>query len=148
MADLDTPARIPGASGVGSMLTRKYAGIPAFVILLVVAGGAYLYIRSRKSYSPLGSTGSSGADPTDTGLGNEGAYNASGQPQIVFIPATSDSATNPNTKHPAGGTKGNRNKGGPTFTGKGARGYGTGRHGKGPQSTRQRYPVKHPIVRR
>lgn len=146
MADLEQAVSVPKGIGgaAGGILTRKYAGVPAWVILLVVAGGAYLYIRSRSTYSPLGSQNDSGTATGDSAIGSEGGYQATGQPQIVFIPASSDSATNPDhPNHPAGqGGKG-RNKGGPTHTGKGARGIGTGHHGKGPKSSRNRYPVRH-----
>lgn len=137
MADLETPVR--GGSAIGGMLTRKYAGIPAFVILLVVAGGAYLYIRSRGSgYAAPSAVTGSGADSGTTDLGSENGYQASGQPQIVFIPASGDSATNPDSsKHPAGpGGKRNTPKG---YTGKGRRGYGHGYHGHPPK----KYPVRH-----
>jgi hypothetical protein len=149
MADLEQAVNVPKGIGgsVGGIFSRKYAGVPAWVILLVVAGGAYLYIRSRGSYSPVGSSASSGADNgSDAGgdLGSESGYQASGQPQIVFVPAGFGSTTDPNhPTHPAGpGGKG-RNSGNPThFTGRGARGTGRGFHGKPPKATGGKPPVR------
>lgn len=138
MADLDTPVR--GGGAIGGMLTRKYGGIPAFVILLVVAGGAYLYIRHKGSSGGgyASAVTGNGTDSGMTDLGSESGYQASGQPQIVFIPASGDSATNPqSSKHPAGpGGKKQAPKG---WTGRGARGFGHGYHGNPPK----KYPVRH-----
>lgn len=130
MADLENAVPMPKA-GIGGMFTRKYAGVPAWVILLVVAGGAFIYIRSRGSYSPLGSDQSSGTDTgSATDLGSESGYQASGQPQIVFVPAGFGSVTNPDhPNHPAG-PGGVKTIDGKKWTGRGSSGTGRGKHGK------------------
>lgn len=54
-----------GGGGGGNFLTRKYAGIPGFVILIGVALLAYLFFRSRSgSASSPNSTSGSGQQTT------------------------------------------------------------------------------------
>ena len=137
MADLENAVPMP--KGVGGMFTRKYAGVPAWVILLVVAGAAFIYIRSRGSnYSLLsGTTSDSGG--TDT-LGSESAYDGSGTAGSVIytIPAATTPQTDPNnSNHPAG--QGGKKKAPKGWTGRGARGTGRGYHGHPPR----KYPARH-----
>lgn len=84
---------------VKGMFSRKYGGVPAWVILLVVAGGVYLYMRHTGS-SLFGGSGQ-GSDPT---AGDGSASSVEGQnPEIVFVPAVPGNTSNPNhPNHPAG----------------------------------------------
>lgn len=84
---------------VKGMFSRKYGGVPAWVILLIAAGGVYLYMRHTGS-TLFGNSGTNQADTT----GDGSAASMEGQnPEIVFVPATGDSATNPqHPSHPAG----------------------------------------------
>lgn len=79
------------------MFIRKYAGVPAWIILLIAVGGVYLYMRHTGS-SLFGNSGS------DTTGGDGSPASVEGQnPEIVFVPASGDSATNPqHPSHPAG----------------------------------------------
>jgi hypothetical protein len=83
---------------IKGMFTRKYGGVPAWLILLVAAGGVYLYMRHT------GNSLFGGATDPNAGTGDGSAPSFQGQsPEIVFIPATGDSATDPQHKHhPAG----------------------------------------------
>lgn len=80
------------------MFTRKYGGVPAWIILLVAVGGLYLYMRHTGT-SLFG--GNSGSDTTG---GDGSPASVEGQnPEIVFVPASGDSATNPqHPTHPSG----------------------------------------------
>lgn len=91
---------------VKGMFTRKYGGVPAWLILLVAVGGVYLYMRHTGS-SLFGGSGTA-ADTSNTDTGS--ASTMDGQaPEIVFIPSPNDPAgtgtttSNPNhPHHPAG----------------------------------------------
>src|SRR5690349_8739453 len=86
---------------VKGMFGRKYAGIPAWLILLVAVGGVYLYMRHTNSSLFGGSDTGSGSDQ---GTGDGSAPSFQGQsPEIVFIPATGGGTTNPqHPNHPSG----------------------------------------------
>jgi|SRR5581483_3849051 len=90
---------------VKGMFSRKYGGVPAWLILLVAVGGAYLYMRhTGSSLFGGGSSSSTGSsDPAnDPGSATPGD---GGTPSIVYVqqPLADGGTANPNhPNHPAG----------------------------------------------
>lgn len=93
---------------VKGMFSRKYGGVPAWLILLVAVGGAYLYMRHTGS--TLFGGGSSSSTGSSDPANDPGSATPSdgGTPSIVYVQQPlangSDSNTsNPNhPHHPAG----------------------------------------------
>lgn len=90
---------------VKGMFGRKYFGLPAWVILLVAVGGAYLYMR-HSGTTLFGGGSGSGTDPNATDTGSATPSDG-GTPSIVYVQQPLDSGTsntsNPNhPNHPAG----------------------------------------------
>jgi hypothetical protein len=86
---------------VKGMFTRKYGGVPAWIILLIAVGGIYLYMRHTGS-SLFG--GSSSTDTTGTDTGST-STDTGGTPSIVYVqqPLADSGPANPNNpNHPAG----------------------------------------------
>jgi hypothetical protein len=78
---------------IKGMFSRKYGGVPAWLILLVAVGGVYLYMRHT------GNSLFGGATDPNAGTGDGSAPSFQGQsPEIVFIPASGGPATNPQHK--------------------------------------------------
>jgi len=88
---------------VKGMFSRKYGGVPAWLILLVAVGGAYLYMRHTGSSLFGGSSDSSSTDPNaDPGSATPAD---GGTPSIVYVqqPLADSGPANPNhPNHPAG----------------------------------------------
>lgn len=91
---------------VKGMFSRKYGGVPAWLILLVAVGGAYLYMRHTGS--SLFGGGSSSSTGSSDPANDPGSATPSdgGTPSIVYVQqplATPTPSTNPNhPHHPAG----------------------------------------------
>jgi hypothetical protein len=87
---------------VKGMFSRKYGGVPAWIILLIAVGGAYLYMRHTGS-SLFGGSSSSSTDPNaDPGSATP---SDGGTPSIVYVqqpPATSNPSNPNHPHHPAG----------------------------------------------
>lgn len=87
---------------VKGMFSRKYGGVPAWLILLVAVGGAYLYMRHTGS--SLFGGGSSSTDPNADTAGSATPGDG-GTPSIVYVqqPLADSGTANPNhPNHPAG----------------------------------------------
>ncbi len=87
---------------VKGMFSRKYGGVPAWLILLVAVGGAYLYMRHTGS--SLFGGGSSSTDPNADTAGSATPGDG-GTPSIVYVqqPPADGGTSNPNhPHHPAG----------------------------------------------
>ncbi|HEV2352861.1 MAG TPA: hypothetical protein VGR89_01350 [Puia sp.] len=72
----ETAPEHPGISNAGSILTRKFAGIPAWVILLGAAGIAYLYFSHKNAAAQtqgLKTTGGGGTARTGKVVVQRGA---------------------------------------------------------------------------
>jgi hypothetical protein len=83
------------------MFSRKYGGVPAWLILLVAVGGAYLYMRHTGSSLFGGS--STDTTGTDTSTDGSGTPGDGGTPSIVYVQQPAATTTNPNSPHhPAG----------------------------------------------
>lgn len=91
---------------VKGMFSRKYGGVPAWLILLVAVGGAYLYMRHTGS--TLFGGGSSSSTGSSDPANDPGSATPSdgGTPSIVYVQqplASNGPSTNPNhPHHPAG----------------------------------------------
>jgi len=89
---------------VKGMFSRKYGGVPAWLILVVAVGGVYLYMRHTGS-SLFGGSSTGSSDPAnDPGSATPGD---GGTPSIVYVQQPLDTGqsntANPNhPKHPAG----------------------------------------------